>query len=336
MKHSSRLLALAPAALLAVTLAGTTSPAFARKKLAINQLQIWPARRALIVLPLHVAPEFLTQSAPAKGGKTASPRPIAARVDASAPLTAAPDGGMMAGIPTSGSNELATALVPLVSGGLSRALQNTGKFSLISPYKFDPILRRALAESQISDDDLSTFIFTPTLESAQAVLPKLSLDQPGMVARVNLENLQVGGTSAAPTAQVRMRAELFEVPLQIVPPSAPVTGTTTLSTDTTTPAPVAGTDAAPADTTTPATPAAPTAAPPPVPAQLFRSITVTSKAYVGKTPEDRLRAATSDAFDQIAAAFVQPPDEFSLPAPLAPPAAMGAKMGKSSPTSPKK
>ena len=111
----------------------------------------------------------------------------------------------------SGSDELRTALVPVVSGELSNALKRTGKFSIVLPYKFDPLLRRGLAESAISDDDLSGFVLTPSLSSAQTVLSKLSLDQPGMVAQVRLESLQVGGTPQSPSVQVRMHGDLYEV-----------------------------------------------------------------------------------------------------------------------------
>jgi len=321
MKHS-RILTITPVALgiLVSAVLGTNSPAFARRKSAINQLQIWPARRALIVLPLKVNANFLngdsnTEAAPSKTDTVSTPdtagtpaanttAPVSAPADGS--LTAAPVSSATA---VSGSDELANALVPLISGQLSRALQNTGKFSLISPYRFDPILRRGQNEQQISDEDLTTFVTTPTLEGAQSVLPKLSLDQPGMIAQITLENLQVGGTPQSPTVTVRMHGDLYQVP----------NATLTTSAD----AP-AGTDASAATTTPAPAPANPTAPPAP---QLFRTLTVTTRAYPGATPEDRLRAATNEGFNDIAAAFVAPPAEFDLPAPIAPPPAANTKAG---------
>jgi len=320
MKHSSRIFSVPPVALgiLFSVALGTHAPAFARRNSALNRLQIWPAQRALLVLPLRVNPNFLngdetTQAAPTKTETVPTPdtagtpvasttAPVSAPADGS--LTAAPDGSAMA---MSGSDELANALVPLVSGQLSRALQNTGKFSLISPYRFDPILRRGLAEQQISDEDLTAFVTTPTLEGAQVMLPKLSLDQPGMVAQITLENLQVGGTPQAPTVSVRMHGDLYQVANRINLPAATTTG---------------GSDAT--DATAAPAPANPTAPPAP---QLFRTITVTTRAYGGATPEDRLRAATSEGFMDVAAAFVEPPAEFQLPAPIALPGALTAKGG---------
>lgn len=54
-----------------------------------------------------------------------------------------------------------------------------------------------------------------------------------------------------------------------------------------------------------------------------RTETYRSKAVGGKTPSDRLNAAATDAFNGLAAVFVQPPAAFDLPAPIevAPPAA---------------
>jgi hypothetical protein len=301
MKHPIRFFTLGPVALgmMALVAVGTTAtPSFARKKNPVNQLQIWPGQRALIVLPLQINPNFLNgdSETPVIAPVTTTPNPAMAPPvapvsppatgsgDGSAPLTAAPDAGMMAGVPSSsGSGELASALVPLVSAQLSRSLQNTGKFSLTLPYLFDPLLRRALEDQQLSADELDTFVKTPTLEAAQATLPKLSLDQPGMVAKIALENLQVGGTPQSPTVQVRMHGDLY----QVVPGAKRVV------------------DGAQQND-------------PPV-TTLFRSITVTSKDFPGRTPEDRLRAATGQAFDDIAAAFIERPSEFQLPLPIAPP-----------------
>lgn len=323
MKHPSRFFTLSPPALgvlVLVALGSSSVPAFARKKNnAITQLQIWPGQRVLIVLPLSVNANFLNSDSESSAPTAPLPTPVvAAPVLGTAPvsppadggvapavvggvaggatpavvggdapvMTAAPDAGAMAGVAPSGQSELANALVPLVSSGLSRALQNTGKFSLVLPYRFDPLLRRALSEtaqSQVSDEDVNAFVSTPTLAAAQTMLPKLSLDQPGMVAQVVLENLQVGGTPQDPTVQVRMHGDLYQV--EVADPAAPPRNT------------------------------------------LFRSITVTSKAFPGRTPEDRLRAATSQAFNDIAAAFVEPPTEFQLPIPVAPPTPTGGTTG---------
>ena len=50
----------------------------------------------------------------------------------------------------------------------------------------------------------------------------------------------------------------------------------------------------------------------------FRSVVVTSRPFGGRTPEARLQAAATDAFNEIARQFVEPPAEFQLPIPVAP------------------
>lgn len=238
MKTSFLRSSLLGAALFVVT--GTVAPVVhAKDRNQAVRLEIWPGQRALVILPLTVSETFLSGSE----GTNA----------------------------TSGSNALGRALVPVLSPLLSTALQNTGKFSISRPYKFDPLIRRALAEQRVNDDDVNAFVETPSLTTTQGVLSQLGLEQPGMVAQLVLQQLTVGGTPELPTVQLTMRGDLYE------------TGS----------------------------------------AQPFRSITVTSKPFGGKTPEERLRAAAGEAFTDIANAFVEPPAEFELPAPVAPPPTAG-------------
>ena len=62
----------------------------------------------------------------------------------------------------------------------------------------------------------------------------------------------------------------------------------------------------------------------------FRSVVVTSRSFGGRTPQDRLQAAATDAFELLAAQFVAAPEEFKLPLPIAPvaPAATKPATGK--------
>ncbi len=223
------------------TVLAPVAQAAPKSKARVNGLEIWPGQRTLIVLPLTVSETFLSSDGTTTGG--------------------------------GGSSALASALVPLLSTELSTALQNTGKFSITRPYKFDPIIRRALAEQTLTAEIANPFIESPGLLNAEDVLSHLGLDQPGMVAQVVLQSLRVGGTALAPTVQMTMRGDLYQA---------------------------SQTTANPAST------------------EPFRTITVTSKPFGGKTPEDRLRAAASQAFNDIAVAFVEPPVEFDLPLPAAP------------------
>lgn len=60
----------------------------------------------------------------------------------------------------------------------------------------------------------------------------------------------------------------------------------------------------------------------------FRNVVVTSRAFGGRTPEARLQAAAADAFHDIAAQFIAPPETFQLPLPAGGASAMAG--GKNS------
>ncbi len=150
----------------------------APKKMRATGLEIWPGQRVLVVLPLTVSEGFLGTDGATTGG--------------------------------TGSEALRKALVPVISPQLSAALQATGKFSITRPYKFDPLLSRAVLETRVQPEEASAFIDSPSLSSAQNVLGLLGLEQPGMVAQVVLQNLRVGGTRSAPTVQVTVRGDLYE------------------------------------------------------------------------------------------------------------------------------
>ena len=107
--------------------------------------------------------------------------------------------------------ELAEAIQPLVRPLLQQALTATGKFSVTLPYRFDPILRRAVADKRVADDAVAALINTPSLETAQTVFSSLTFNQTPMVADVQLEELRIGGTPKKPTVQLQVSGKLYEV-----------------------------------------------------------------------------------------------------------------------------
>ena len=119
------------------------------------------------------------------------------------PLTIGPD--------WNGGPELAEAVKPLVRYDLQRAFTDTNKFSLTLPYRFDPILRRAVVENRISQDIITPFIDSPSLATAEPVFTKLKFEQVPMVTQVQLEELRVGGTTKTPTLQMQVSAKLYEI-----------------------------------------------------------------------------------------------------------------------------
>ena len=119
------------------------------------------------------------------------------------PLTIGPD--------WNGGAELAEALKPIMRPVLQRELIDTDKFSVTLPYRFDPILRRAVVENRIADDIMTPFLSTPSLETAQPVFNQLKFEQVPMVTQIQLEELRVGGTPKKPTLQLQASGKLYEV-----------------------------------------------------------------------------------------------------------------------------
>ncbi len=120
------------------------------------------------------------------------------------PLTIGPD--------WNGGPELAEAVKPLVRSELQNAFTQTGKFSVTLPYRFDPILRRAVSDNLLSQDDVVTpFVSAPSLATAEPVFSKLKFEQVPMITQVQLEELRVGGSTQKPTLQLQVSAKLYEI-----------------------------------------------------------------------------------------------------------------------------
>ena len=110
-----------------------------------------------------------------------------------------------------GGPELAEAVKPLIRPELQNALVDTNKFSVTLPYRFDPILRRAVADNRISQDIITAFVDTPSLETAAPVFTQLTFEQVPMVAQIQLEEIRVGGTEKKPTVQLQVSGKLYEI-----------------------------------------------------------------------------------------------------------------------------
>jgi len=108
---------------------------------------------------------------------------------------------------------LGRAILPAASESLRKALMATGKFSVILPYRFNPILSRAVQEGRISRAELTALVNTPTLESGRAVMAKLdrTFDQSTFIGQFSLEELRFSGTTKDPRSQVQVSGRLYEV-----------------------------------------------------------------------------------------------------------------------------
>ena len=157
---------------------------------------------ALCAVAASSAPLFAPPSAEAAPRRTLELWP-GQRVLLVLPLKVGPD--------WNAGPELAEAIQPVIRPQLQRALTDTGKFSVTLPYRFDPILRRAVSDKRLSDDVVSALVANPTLETAQPVFSNLTFNQVPMVADVQMEELRVGGTQKKPTVQLVMSGRLYEI-----------------------------------------------------------------------------------------------------------------------------
>ncbi len=92
---------------------------------------------------------------------------------------------------------------------LRKALEATGKFSVVQPYRFDPILQRALLDKRIAKDQIEDLVTTPSLQSASSILANLGFDLTPMIADFRLEEVRASGSEKAPTIQVQVLGKLY-------------------------------------------------------------------------------------------------------------------------------
>jgi hypothetical protein len=94
---------------------------------------------------------------------------------------------------------------------LRRALEATGKFSVIQTYQFDPVLQRALQDKLIEKSQLDAMVETPTLQTASGILDKLGFPLKPLIADFRLEEVRSSGDAKAPSVQVQVLGKLYEL-----------------------------------------------------------------------------------------------------------------------------
>jgi hypothetical protein len=109
-----------------------------------------------------------------------------------------------------GSATLGAAVASLIWPQVNDALAATDKFSVTLPFKFDPILQRAVVEKRLMDADVKALVATPTVQTARPILDKLDFDQPAMLVDISLLDVRVGGTKKDPTVQLQISGKLYQ------------------------------------------------------------------------------------------------------------------------------
>src|SRR5262249_43574519 len=117
------------------------------------------------------------------------------------------------------------ALLPDAQQVLMDTLTASGKFSVVKPYRFNPILQRALQERRITKDMLNNLVDNPTLENARTVMQKLdpSFDQPALIGDFSIEEVRFSGTQKDTRVQAQVSGRLYELGAAVAVKSAVVT-----------------------------------------------------------------------------------------------------------------
>jgi hypothetical protein len=135
------------------------------------------------------------------------------------------------------------ALLPDAEQSLQALLQATGKFSVMEPHRFNPVLQRAQVERAITATEFTTLVTAPTLENARLVLSKLSFDRPPMIAQFFVEEIRLSGTPAKTSVQAQVSGRLYELGNPVALKTTVITSNSVTGRNVTTSTLVAMTDA---------------------------------------------------------------------------------------------
>src|SRR5690606_30854574 len=76
---------------------------------------------------------------------------------------------------------------------------------------FNPLLRRAVQEEKITNEQLSKLAESPTLENAREVLTKFNFDQPPLIAEFFLEEVRSTSLRDRRSVTVQVTGRLYEL-----------------------------------------------------------------------------------------------------------------------------
>jgi hypothetical protein len=128
---------------------------------------------------------------------------------------------------------------------LERALSNTGRYSVVAANRFNAVLQRGVIDNAYTQDELTTMLTQPTVESARPVVsklqfslpPKLRFADPPLIAEFTMDRLEANQAGAT-TVEIIGR---FYDPLMVEPvmsftvigaPQSTDTGVATVGLDT--------------------------------------------------------------------------------------------------------
>jgi hypothetical protein len=174
--------------------------------------------------------------------------------------------------------EKAKPLLKPADAMFQQALQSTGKFSTTQLHRYNPIILRGIQEKIITREEADALLASPTLEGVQKLLAGMEFLQRPLIAQVTLDETNVAVGTPSATLTTTATGKLYE-----------------------------------ADN-----------------AQPIREVVVTSKTVplyreekrkgktvlIRRSARQRILKASSDSFDKIAAEFVRPIEDITLPDPV--------------------
>lgn len=161
---------------------------------------------------------------------------------------------------------------------LQQALQSTGKFSTIQLHRYNPIVLRGVQEKLVTKEEADALLAAPTVEGAQKLLTGMQFEQRPLIAQFTLDEATVAVGTPSATVTTTATGKLYE-----------------------------------ADNPQPIREVVVTSKPVP----LYRAEKRKGKTVmIRRSPRERIIKAASDAFDKIAAEFVRPIEDITLPNPV--------------------
>ena len=174
--------------------------------------------------------------------------------------------------------EKSAPLLKPAEAELQLALQKTGKFSTVQWHRYNPIILRGIQEKLLTKEEADALLAAPTIEGVQKALNPMQFQQRPLIAQVTLDETTVAAGTPSATVTTTATGKLYEVDNP----------------------------------------------------QPIREVVVTSKALplyrmekrkgkdvlIRRSARQRILKAATDSFEKIAAEFVRPIEDITLPDPV--------------------
>ncbi len=138
------------------------------------ELEPWPGRRVVLLLPLQL------------------------------------------GVGFNADREFGNLVLPRAEAELARALEATGKFSVVQVHRFSPLVQRGLQEKRVTEEQVRSVIAEPvSIDSAMNFISQYAFDQAPMIADFRLEEVRSSIPAPNPKMKSKMKVGTPSVQAQV-------------------------------------------------------------------------------------------------------------------------